>query len=122
MGPGEPRQPDDRGAPRPRSDDDTFQFERDDDIDDGDQRSYGDRQTYSDGPGYSRDAGYSAGARYSGDAGYTGGAGYADQDRFATGSARVRDAFDDDDDDESEITEDELAGLRGTGGPRRVLP
>jgi len=105
MGPGEPRQPDDEGARRPRDDDDTFGYNDPAFRDDGPEFRRG---TASAGPGYSPDAGYSASAGYGSD------------------------PRDDDYRDPGEynppiFTEEELQGLGGDGsgvpgGPRRVLP
>jgi len=103
MGPGEPRQPDDEGARRPRDDDDTFGY-NDPAFDDGPGSSrgpaYGDGPGYSDGPAYSPDAGYSPSAGYGTDSRETG------------------------EYDSPIFTDEELEGLRneGTTLPRRVLP
>jgi membrane protein YdbS with pleckstrin-like domain len=110
---GEPRQPHDEGARRPRDDDQDFGFS-DPAMNDPDPPRR--RETYSDGPGFSPDAGYSPSAGYSGDAGYGGDAGYADDDLGDTGEY-----------DRPVFTEEELEGLGpdgggGAGGPRRVLP
>jgi membrane protein YdbS with pleckstrin-like domain len=105
MGPGEPRQPDDEGARRPRDDDDDF--------------GYNDPAFRDDGPEYRRGVA-SAGPGYSPDAGYSAGAGY--------GSDPRDDDYRDPGEYESPIfTEEELQGLGGDGsgvpgGPRRVLP
>jgi len=105
MGPGEPRQPDDEGARRPRDDDEDF--------------GYNDPAFRDDAPEYRRGAA-SAGPGYSPDAGYSPSAGYGTDTR------------DDDYRDPGEyeapiFTEEELQGLGGDGsgvpgGPRRVLP
>ena len=103
MGPGEPRQPDDEGARRPRDDDDTFGY-NDPAFDDGPGSSrgpaYGDGPGYSDGPAYSPDAGYSPSAGYGTDSRDTG------------------------EYDSPIFTDEELEGLRNEGStlPRRVLP
>ncbi|MFI7541210.1 PH domain-containing protein [Actinoplanes sp. NPDC049599] len=105
MGPGEPRQPEDEGARRPRDDDENF--------------GYDDPAFRDDGPEYRRGVA-SAGPGYSPDAGYSPSAGYGSDPR------------DDDYRDPGEyeppiFTEEELQGLGGEGagvpgGPRRVLP
>ena len=105
MGPGEPRQPEDEGARRPRDDDENF--------------GYDDPAFRDDGPEYRRGVA-SAGPGYSPDAGYSPSAGYGTDSR------------DDDYRDPGEyeppiFTEEELQGLGGDGsgvpgGPRRVLP
>ena len=105
MGPGEPRQPDDEGARRPRDDDDTFGYNDPAFRDDGPEYRRG---TASAGPGYSPDAGYSASAGYGTD-------------------PRDDDFRDPGEYDPPIFTEEELQGLGGDGagvpgGPRRVLP
>lgn len=106
MGPGEPRQPDDEGARRPRDDDDTFGYNDPAFRDDGPEFRRG---TASAGPGYSPDAGYSASAGYGTD-------------------PRDDDLRDPGEYDPPIFTEEELQGLGGDGGsgvpggPRRVLP
>jgi membrane protein YdbS with pleckstrin-like domain len=103
MGPGEPRQPDDEGARRPRDDDEDFGY-NDPAFDDAPEYRRG---VASAGPGYSPDAGYSPSAGYGTDA---------------------RDDYRDPGEYEAPIfTEEELQGLGGDGsgvpgGPRRVLP
>jgi hypothetical protein len=94
MGPEEPRQPGDGGAERPSDDDDTFGY-NDPAFDDRSQRPR--RAGYSDGPGYSPDAGYSPSAGY--------------------GTDEYRDEY-----EAPVFTEEELSGLDGNSGPRRVLP
>jgi membrane protein YdbS with pleckstrin-like domain len=93
MGPDEPRRPDDEGARRPPDDDENFGY-NDPAFDDRAESSR--RGAYADGPGYSPDAGYAPSAGYAGD--YT------------------------DEYDAPIFTEDELSGLDGGAGPRRVLP
>jgi membrane protein YdbS with pleckstrin-like domain len=114
MGPGEPRQPDDEGARRPRDDDEDFNYQ---------DPAFVDGPGYSDGPRYSSGPGYSPDAAYSPSAGYgEQGAGYGEDTRVTAG-ARVRDP---DEYEMPEISEEELSGLRPDGGqpsgPRRVLP
>ena len=94
MGPDEPRQPRGEGAPRPSDDDETF--------------GYND-PAFDEGPEYSRSAAYSDGPGYNPDAGYSPSAGYGTDEYTDEYEAPV-------------FTEDELSGLDGTGGPRRVLP
>jgi hypothetical protein len=94
MGPEEPRQPEGEGERRPSDDDDTFGY-NDPAFEEGPE--YSPRAAYSDGPGYSPDAGYSASAGYGTNA-------YPDEYESPV------------------FTEDELSGLDGNGGPRRVLP
>jgi hypothetical protein len=104
MGPGEPRQPDDEGARRPRDDDENF--------------GYNDPAFRDDGPEYVRGVA-SAGPGYSPDAGYSPSAGYGTD---------PRDDYRDPGEYEPPVfTEEELQGLGGDGGgvpggPRRVLP
>jgi membrane protein YdbS with pleckstrin-like domain len=94
MGPDEPRRPDDEGARRPSEDDETF--------------GYND-PAFEDGPGYSPGAAYSDGPAYNPDAGYSPDAGY--------GTDGYPDEY------ESPVfTQEELSGLDGGDGPRRVLP
>ncbi|WP_433722372.1 PH domain-containing protein [Actinoplanes sp. CA-051413] len=105
MGPGEPRQPEDEGARRPRDDDDTF--------------GYNDPAFRDDGPEYRRGVA-SAGPGYSPDAGYSPSAGYGSDPR----DEEYRDPGEY---DAPVFTEEELQGLGGEGsgvpgGPRRVLP
>ncbi|GAA3929895.1 PH domain-containing protein [Actinoplanes auranticolor] len=105
MGPGEPRQPEDEGARRPRDDDDTF--------------GYNDPAFDDDGPEYRRGVA-SAGPGYSPDTGYSPSAGYASDPR----DEEYRDPGEY---DAPVFTEEELQGLAGDGsgvpgGPRRVLP
>jgi membrane protein YdbS with pleckstrin-like domain len=105
MGPGEPRQPEDEGARRPRDDDDTF--------------GYNDPAFRDDGPEYRRGVA-SAGPGYSPDAGYAPSAGYG-------GDPRDEEYRDPGEYDAPVFTEEELQGLGGDGsgvpgGPRRVLP
>ncbi len=94
MGPDEPRQPGGEGARRPPDDDETF--------------GYND-PAFDEGPGYSRDAAYSEGPGYNPDAGYSPGAGFGTDDYADEYEAPI-------------FTEEELSGLDGSGGPRRVLP
>jgi len=94
MGPEEPRQPEGEGARRPSDDDDTF--------------GYND-PAFSEGPEFSRRAAYSDGPGYSPSAGYSPNAGYGTDEYPDEYEAPV-------------FTEDELAGLDGNSGPRRVLP
>jgi membrane protein YdbS with pleckstrin-like domain len=94
MGPDEPRQPRGEGTPRPSDDDETF--------------GYND-PAFDEGPEYSRSAAYSDGPGYNPDAGYSPSAGYGTDEYTDEYEAPV-------------FTEDELSGLDGTGGPRRVLP
>ena len=94
MGPGEPRQPDDEGARRPRDDDDTFGY-NDPAFDDPE---FARRRAYSDGPGFSPDAGYSPSAGYAGE-----------------GDEYEPPVF-----TEEEL--EGLGPEGGGGGPRRVLP
>jgi len=104
MGPGEPRQPDDEGARRPRDDDENFGYNDPAFRDDGPEYVRG---VASPGPGYSPDAGYSPSAGYGTD---------------------PRDDYRDPGEYEAPVfTEEELQGLGGDsggvpGGPRRVLP
>src|SRR5689334_23864895 len=105
MGPGEPRQPEDEGARRPRDDDDTF--------------GYNDPAFRDDGPEYRRGVA-SAGPGYSPDAGYSPSAGYGSDPR----DEEYRDPGEY---DAPIFTEEELQGLGGEGpgvpgGSRRVLP
>src|SRR5690242_16170838 len=93
MGPEEPRQPGE-GARRPVEDDDTF--------------GYTD-PALSGGPEYSRGAAFSDGPGYSPDAGYSPSAGYGTDEYPDEYEAPV-------------FTEEELSGLDGAAGPRRVLP
>jgi membrane protein YdbS with pleckstrin-like domain len=94
MGPDEPRQPRGEGTPRPSDDDESF--------------GYND-PAFDEGPEYSRSAAYSDGPGYNPDAGYSPSAGYGTDEYTDEYEAPV-------------FTEDELSGLDGTGGPRRVLP
>jgi membrane protein YdbS with pleckstrin-like domain len=94
MGPDEPRQPGDEGARRASDDDETFGY-NDPAFDEGPEFSR--NAAYADGPGYSPDAGYSRGAGY-------GGTEYPDEYEAPV------------------FTEEELSGLDGDDGPRRVLP
>jgi membrane protein YdbS with pleckstrin-like domain len=94
MGPDEPRQPGGEGARRPPDDDETF--------------GYND-PAFDEGPGYSRDAAYSEGPGYNPDAGYSPSAGFGTDDYADEYEAPV-------------FTEEELSGLDGSAGPRRVLP
>jgi membrane protein YdbS with pleckstrin-like domain len=94
MGPEEPRQPRGEGARRPSDDDDTF--------------GYND-PAFSEGPEYSRNAAYSDGPSYNPDAGYSPSAGY--------GTDAYPDEY-----EAPVFTEEELSGLDGDSGPRRVLP
>jgi membrane protein YdbS with pleckstrin-like domain len=94
MGPDEPRQPGGEGARRPPDDDETF--------------GYND-PAFDEGPGYSRDAAYSEGPGYNPNAGYSPSAGFGTDDYADEYEAPV-------------FTEEELSGLDGSGGPRRVLP
>jgi membrane protein YdbS with pleckstrin-like domain len=108
MGPGEPRQPDDEGARRPRDDDENFGYNDPAFRDDGPEYRRG---VASAGPGYSPDAGYS------GDAGYSPSAGYGNDEDYRDPGEYESPIF----------TEEELQGLGGDGsgvpgGPRRVLP
>jgi membrane protein YdbS with pleckstrin-like domain len=108
MGPGEPRPPDDEGAPRPQDDDEGFIFND---------------PAFVDGPGYGDGPGYADGPAYSPDAAYAASAGFGDEGR-ATGSARVGASGGY---VQPEFTEEELSGLGPDGsglpsGPRRVLP
>jgi membrane protein YdbS with pleckstrin-like domain len=93
MGPDEPRQPEGEGRRRPSDDDDTF--------------GYND-PAFNSGPGYSPDAAYSDGPSYNPDAGFSRSADYAGDypDEYEA----------------PEFTQEELAGLDNSGGPRRVLP
>jgi membrane protein YdbS with pleckstrin-like domain len=102
MGPGEPQQPDDEGARRPRDDDENF--------------GYNDPAFRDDGPEYRRGVA-SAGPGYSPDAGYSASAGYGSDDDYRDPGEYDPPIF----------TEEELQGLGGDGsgvpgGPRRVLP
>src|SRR4030095_14782632 len=113
---GEPRQPHDEGARRPRDDDQDFGF-RDPALNDPDPPRR--QEAYSEGPGFSPDAGYSPSAGYTGDAGYGDDSGYGDDDDFGRRDTGEY--------DRPMFTEEELEGLgpegRGVrGGPRRVLP
>jgi membrane protein YdbS with pleckstrin-like domain len=118
---GDPRQPYDEGAQRPRDDDPTFGYD-DPAMNDPPRRS----DTNADGPGFSPDAGYSPSAGYSGDAGYSPSAGYSGE--AAYGGQDDVDEFDRRDTGEYDrpiFTEEELSGLGpdgGAPGPRRVLP
>jgi membrane protein YdbS with pleckstrin-like domain len=94
MGPEEPRQPDGEGGRRPSDDDETY--------------GYND-PAFNDGPGYARGAAFSDGPGYSPDAGYSPSAGYGTDDYTDEYERPV-------------FTEDELSGLDGVSGPRRVLP
>jgi membrane protein YdbS with pleckstrin-like domain len=94
MGPEEPRQPEGEGARRPSDDDDTFGY---------------DDPAFNEGPGYSRSAAYSDSPRFSPGAGYSPSAGYGTDEYPDEYEAPV-------------FTEDELSGLDGNSGPRRVLP
>jgi membrane protein YdbS with pleckstrin-like domain len=85
--------PDEPRRPDP-DDDDTFGF-NDPAFDEGPEFSRG--AAYSDGPGYNPDAGYSPSAGYGSDE-------YPDEYEAPV------------------ITEEELSGLDGSDGPRRVLP
>ena len=106
MGPGEPRQPGDEGARRPREDDETFGY--DDPAFDEHPEYPRESPAYSNGPGFSPDAGYSA------DAGYSPSVGYGTDRREEYPDEYEAPVF----------TEEELSGLGGggQGGPRRVLP
>jgi membrane protein YdbS with pleckstrin-like domain len=107
MGPGEPHEPRDEDAGRPREDDDSFRFN--DPAFDDDGEFVRRRRAYSDGPGFNPDAGFSPDAGYATDTGYASDADYASD----TGEY-----------DQPVFTEEELEGLgpEGGGGPRRVLP
>jgi membrane protein YdbS with pleckstrin-like domain len=94
MGPEEPRQPAGEGARRPSDDDDTFGY---------------DDPAFNEGPEYSRSAAYSDSPRFSPDAGYSASAGYGTDEYPDEYEAPV-------------FTEEELSGLDGNSGPRRVLP
>jgi membrane protein YdbS with pleckstrin-like domain len=94
MGPEEPRQPGDEGARRPSDDDDTFGY---------------DDPAFNQGPEYSRSAAYSDSPRYSPGAGYSPSAGYGTDEYPDEYEAPV-------------FSEEELSGLDGNAGPRRVLP
>jgi membrane protein YdbS with pleckstrin-like domain len=94
MGPDEPRRPDDEGARRPADDDENFGYN---DPAFEDRAEYSRRPAYSDGPGYNPDAGYSPSAGY--------------------GTDDFTDEY-----DAPAFTADELSGLDGGAGPRRVLP
>ena len=93
MGPEEPRESRGEGGRRPSEDDDTFGY---------------DDPAFNEGREYSRGPGYSSGPGYSPDAGYSPSAGYGEEypDEY---EAPV-------------FTEEELSGLDGNSGPRRVLP
>jgi hypothetical protein len=115
MGPDEPRQPDDEGAPRPHDDDETFGY--DDPAFEGDGPEFSRASAYSDGPEFSRGPAYSDGPAYSPDTQYSPSAGYAGES-----AGRDPGAYED-----PVFTEEELQGLGGDGsgvpgGPRRVLP
>jgi len=94
MGPEEPRQPAGEGARRPSDDDDTFGY---------------DDPAFNEGPEYSRSAAYSDSPRYSPGAGYSPSAGYGTDEYPDEYEAPV-------------FSEEELSGLDGNSGPRRVLP
>jgi membrane protein YdbS with pleckstrin-like domain len=94
MGPEEPRQPAGEGGRRPSDDDDTFGY---------------DDPAFNEGPEYSRGAAFSDGPGYSPDAGYSPSAGYGTDEYPDEYEAPV-------------FTEEELSGLDGNSGPRRVLP
>jgi membrane protein YdbS with pleckstrin-like domain len=94
MGPEEPRQPAGEGARRPSDDDDTFGY---------------DDPAFNEGPEYSRSAAYSDSPRYSPGAGYSPSAGYGTDEYPDEYEAPV-------------FSEEELSGLDGNAGPRRVLP
>jgi len=114
---GDPRQPYDEGARRPREDDENYGY---DDPAMNDPPPPPRRDTNADGPGFSPDAGYSPSAGYTGDAGYGRGASYADDDdHFAPQDTGEY--------DRPVFTEEELSGLGPEGGgvpggSRRVLP
>lgn len=93
MGPEEPRRPGE-GARRPVEDDDTF--------------GYND-PAFAEGPEFSRNAAYSDGPAYNPDAGYSPSAGFGTDEYPDEYEAPV-------------FTEEELSGLDGASGPRRVLP
>ena len=94
MGPEEPRQPAGEGARRPSDDDDTFGY---------------DDPAFNEGPEYSRSAAFSDGPSYSAGAGYSPSAGYGTDEYPDEYEAPV-------------FSEEELSGLDGNAGPRRVLP
>jgi membrane protein YdbS with pleckstrin-like domain len=94
MGPEEPRQPAGEGGRRPSDDDDTFGY---------------DDPAFNEGPEYSRGAAFSDGPGFSPDAGYSPSAGYGTDDYPDEYEAPI-------------FTEEELSGLDGNNGPRRVLP
>src|SRR3954451_18449417 len=72
---------------------------------DDDTFGYNDPAFSAEGPQYSRSAAYSDGPGYSPDAGYSPSAGYGTDEYEAP-----------------VFTEEELSGLDGDSGPRRVLP
>ena len=94
MGPDEPRRGESQGASRPADDDENFGY---------------DDPAFTAGPEYSRSAAYGDGPAYSPDAGYSPSAGYGTDEYPDEYAAPV-------------FTEEELSGLDGGGGPRRVLP
>jgi membrane protein YdbS with pleckstrin-like domain len=94
MGPEEPRQPAGEGARRPSDDDDTFGY---------------DDPAFNEGPEYSRSAAFSDGPGYSPGAAYAPSAGYGTDEYPDEYEAPV-------------FSEEELSGLDGNSGPRRVLP
>jgi membrane protein YdbS with pleckstrin-like domain len=124
MGPDEPRQPDDEGARRPRSDDDTdFIFQDPAFVDDDDpRRTPGTGRASGSGPGFAESASYSDSTAYNPDAGYDGQRDeWPAEDDGRSGRRRPTQEY------VPEFDDEELAGL-GTDenglpmGPRRVLP